>query len=362
MRREAASPPVAVGIWILAVIAALWFLRTAADLLIPIAFGLLISYALEPVVAFLERRRVPRVAGAVLVLGVLIGSVGWGVYSMRDNALSAMEALPEAARRTRELVTEQLGAGQVQFERAAAEWSGDPDADGAEGAAVAPPDAAASDALTRAVGLAQRLAQSSLVFAGNAAVVTFLVFFLLIAGHRFREKAVAAAGPDPERRRLVAGILRDIDTKVQRYLLVRMATSAVVTLVTWPVLAWLGMPNALFWAVFAGVLNTIPYFGAAMVTVALFAVALVQLGESTAAAQMAMAALTVTSLEGWLLTPALLGRAERMSVLTVFVGLLLWTWLWGAWGTILAVPMLAVIKSAADRIDALKPVGTLMAP
>ncbi len=57
----------------------------------------------------------------------------------------------------------------------------------------------------------------------------------------------------------------------------------------------------------------------------------------------------------------LMGRAERMNVLSVFVGLLLWTWLWGAWGTLLAVPMLAVMKSVADRVEGLKPVGRLMA-
>ena len=43
-------------------------------------------------------------------------------------------------------------------------------------------------------------------------------------------------------------------------------------------------------------------------------------------------------------------------------GLLLWTWIWGAWGTILAVPMLVVIKSVADHVGHLKPIGRLMAP
>jgi predicted PurR-regulated permease PerM len=77
---------------------------------------------------------------------------------------------------------------------------------------------------------------------------------------------------------------------------------------------------------------------------------------------MAGAALVITSLEGWLITPPLMGKVERMSPLTVFLGLLLWTWVWGEWGTVLAVPMLVVIKSVADHVDPLKPVGRLMAP
>jgi predicted PurR-regulated permease PerM len=61
------------------------------------------------------------------------------------------------------------------------------------------------------------------------------------------------------------------------------------------------------------------------------------------------AAIVIASLEGWLLTPPLMGKAEHMSALAVFLGLPLWTWVWGARGTILAVPMLVVIKSVADQ-------------
>jgi predicted PurR-regulated permease PerM len=85
-------------------------------------------------------------------------------------------------------------------------------------------------------------------------------------------------------------------------------------------------------------------------------------GDVTQGLQMAAAALVITSLEGWLLTPALMGKAERMSPLAVFLGLLLFTWVWGGWGTLLAVPMLVVIKSIADYVDRLRPVGRLMAP
>ena len=61
------------------------------------------------------------------------------------------------------------------------------------------------------------------------------------------------------------------------------------------------------------------------------------------------------------MTPVLMGKAERMSALAVFVGLVVWIWLWGEWGAILAVPMLTVIKSIADRVDGLKRFGRLLA-
>jgi predicted PurR-regulated permease PerM len=93
----------------------------------------------------------------------------------------------------------------------------------------------------------------------------------------------------------------------------------------------------------------------------LLVVGLVQ-GGTVQGMQMAGAAILITSLEGWLLTPALMGKAERMSAVAVFLGLLLWTWVWGPWGTVLAVPMLVVIKSVADHVERLRPLGRLMAP
>ena len=91
-------------------------------------------------------------------------------------------------------------------------------------------------------------------------------------------------------------------------------------------------------------------------------VGIVQGGGAMHALQMAGAALVITSTEGWLLTPPLMGKAERMSALTVFLALLLWTWMWGPWGTILAVPMLVIVKSVADHFDSLKPLRRVMAP
>jgi predicted PurR-regulated permease PerM len=163
-------------------------------------------------------------------------------------------------------------------------------------------------------------------------------------------------------RRTAAEIIDDINQQIQRFLLVRLATATVVGLLTWAVLAWMNVANAAIWGILAGAFNSIPYFGPVIVSGGLLIDGLVQNGGLMQALQMSGAALAITSLEGWLLTPPLLGKAERMSALAVFVGLLLWTWLWGAGGTLLAVPMLVVLKSVADHIEPLNPIGRLMAP
>lgn len=187
------------------------------------------------------------------------------------------------------------------------------------------------------------------------------MFFLLHSGHLVRDRLLEIAGSDPDRRRTTAVIITEINTQIQRYLVVLLLTAILVGAATWAVLAWLQVQNAAMWGIFAGIFNSIPYFGPVIVSGGLLVVGLAQGGDMTQALQMSGATLLITSIEGWLVTPALMGKAERMNVLAVFVGLLLWIFLWGELGTILAVPMLVVIKSVADHVESLKPVGRLMA-
>jgi predicted PurR-regulated permease PerM len=192
-------------------------------------------------------------------------------------------------------------------------------------------------------------------------VILFLVFFLLLSGGHFKKRLVEVAGARLEQRRVTVTIINDINAQIQRFLLVRLFTSGVVALATWGALAWMGAGQASIWGVLAGVFNSIPYFGPVIVSGGLLAVGLAQSGDLMQAVKLSGVALAITSLEGWLLTPPLMGRAERMHVVVVFLGVLFWTWMWGAWGTILAVPMLVIVKSVADHVESLKPLGRLMA-
>jgi predicted PurR-regulated permease PerM len=333
------------ALWVLAILGTLFFLRAARAFLIPIATAVLISYALEPAVAFLERRRVPRVAGAALVLLLTLGGIAAGGYALRDDVAQTARAVPQAIERARAAANEKLG-GLAQT---------DTSASGSE-----QPVGTSGDSGAAGGGLMQRTAGAVFTFAGNVVIVLFLTLFVLVSGHLVRDRLVEVAGS--ERRQLVSRIIDDINGQIQRYLLVLVFAGAIVGTATWIVLVWMGVEHAAMWGLLAGVFNSIPYFGPVIVSGGLFAVGLAQGGDTTQAMQMAGAALAITSLEGWLLTPPLMGKAERMNALAVFVGLMLWIWLWGEWGTILAVPMLVIIKAVADHVERLRPLGRMMAP
>lgn len=122
----------------------------------------------------------------------------------------------------------------------------------------------------------------------------------------------------------------------------------------------MGLEDAAFWGFVAGVLNSIPYYGPLIVTGGLGTAAFLQFGTLGMTAAVAAVALLITALEGWLLTPTLMGRVAEMNKVAVFAGLLFWTWMWGIPGTLLAVPIMMITKAVCDRIEDLQPIGRFL--
>jgi predicted PurR-regulated permease PerM len=195
---------------------------------------------------------------------------------------------------------------------------------------------------------------------GQLTVVLFLVFFLLVTGDLFKRKLVKIAGPTLTKKKISVQIMDEINRQISSFLRVQVITSAIVGVATGLVLWWFGVQNYVIWGLLAGLFNSIPYLGPIMVTGGLAFVTFTQFDDLQKTAYVAGATLAITSLEGWLLTPALMSRAAQMNPVAIFVGLLFWSWVWGVWGTILAVPMMMAIKAMCDRIEELQPIGELL--
>ena len=114
------------------------------------------------------------------------------------------------------------------------------------------------------------------------------------------------------------------------------------------------------WGIAAGVFNSIPYFGPVIVAAGTAVVGFLQFGTLGMAAYVSGVSLVITSLEGWLLTPWLTSKTARTNEVAIFVGLIFWSFVWGIWGTLLAVPMLVAVKACCDRIEDLKPIGEML--
>jgi predicted PurR-regulated permease PerM len=349
---------------ILAVLAVVLVLQYAQSVIIPIVIGLLISYALDPLVAWMARRRVARPIGAALVLSILTGAGGYMLYSLRSEATAIVDQLPRGARRLRQLLEadwpstaptaiQQMQRAATELERAADAAAPPPPPSGVQRVQVQPPPFNMGDYLMWG-------SMSLATAAGQCVLILFLVYFLLASGDLYRRKLVKIAGPSLTQKRITLQILSEIDRQIERFLLVQVFTSTVVGVVTWLAFRAMGMQQAAVWGILAGVFNSIPYFGPLLVTVATATVAFLQFGNLHMPLLIGAVALVITTLEGFLLTPWLNSRAARMNAIAVFIGLLFWSWLWNVWGMLLAVPMLMVLKAICDHVDDLKPIGELL--
>jgi len=113
-RRRPLTSSATHALWVLAVVAVVFLLRESGGLLIPIVIAILISYALEPAVAWLQRRGVQRPLGAGLVVVAILGLGGWSALGLRHEVNLAFEALPDAARQTRDMIWSQVQSGPGQ--------------------------------------------------------------------------------------------------------------------------------------------------------------------------------------------------------------------------------------------------------
>jgi predicted PurR-regulated permease PerM len=355
-----------VALVVIAALACLWALHWASALIVPLLLGLIFSYALTPLVDRMVRLYLPRAFAAALVLACLVGGVGSLVHSLSDDAVAMIESLPDSAQKLRRGIESRRNQGKpdaidkvqqaaTEIERAA-EQGASPTPAPARGVTkvqIEKPRFNVKDYLwPGALGLAGAI--------GQVTVVIFVTFFLLASGDTFRRKMVKIAGPTFGQKRITLQALDEIDLQIQRYLMVQVFTSALVGAATWLAFLWIGVDNAGVWGAVAFVLNFIPYFGSIIVTGASALLGFVQFGSFEMALLIGGVALLINSIEGYLLTPWLTGRASRMNPVAVFVGVLAWGWLWGIWGLFLGVPILMVIKAVCDRVEDLKAVGELL--
>src|SRR5262245_80526 len=350
-----------VALIVLAAAAAMAVLYWAQEVFIPIVLSVLISYALEPLVRGLTRLHLPRFLASGIVVIALTAAIGGGAYAFSDDAAAIVAELPEAAANLRQTLRPH-GPGPIQQVQEAAEEL-QRTADEATARNPAPRGVQRVQIEQPAIDLRQYISWGSagaLAFAGQATLILFFVFFLLASGDLFKRKLVKVAGPSLESKRITVRVLDDINRQIERFLMVRVVTSAVVGVVTWAAFAMMDLRQALLWGLAAGVFNSVPYFGPVIVAVATFVVAFLQFGTLTMASYVAGISLVITSVEGWLLTPWLTSRTARTNEIAVFVGLIFWSFVWGLWGTLLAVPMLVAFKACCDHIEDLKPIGELL--
>jgi predicted PurR-regulated permease PerM len=350
---------------VLAVIAVVLLLQFASVVFIPIVIALLISYSLSPPVTSLQKKLgIPASIGAGIVLLLLLALLGLGTYKLAGEVGQIIDQVPAASQRIRaRMHAHQVQRGGVVDKMQRAAKAVEKTANDATTESASPSEVQQVAVVQPAFSLSNYLwsgGMTVLNVAGQFVLIVFLVYFFLVTGDLYKRKLVKIAGPTFTEKKLTVQILDEINHQIENFMRVQVLTSALVAIATSAALWWLGLQQYVIWGLMAGIFNSIPYLGPVIVTGGLGVVAFMQFDNFEKTFVICGVAFAITSLEGFLLTPALMSRAARINSAAIFTGLLFWSWIWGVWGTILAVPMLMMVKAVCDHIEDLQPIGELL--
>jgi predicted PurR-regulated permease PerM len=352
---------------ILATVAFIFALQWAQKFFVPLLLGIFIAYTLNPIVSWLERWRVKRAIGATLVTVAILVAMAGTLHRVQGEFFNIIDELPTLTQKVTKLLTnatngqpstiQQMQAAAASIEQATTNVGSDARRMVQKQRGPLPTPGGSNFkvmdwVLAGSMGLATFLSQ--------AAMVVFLVFFLLLAGDTFKRKLVKLTGPSLTRKKVTVHILEDINTSIQNYMFMLVLTNSLLALMMWVVLTAIGLENAGAWAIFAGLAHVMPYVGPLLITSATGLVAFLQFESLRMVILVAGASLGIATLIGMVVTTWMTGKIARMNPAAVFVSLLFWGWLWGMWGLLLGVPVVVILKVVAERVEGMEAVAELL--
>ena len=330
------------GIFILHLLAALYFAKAVAA---PILLAFVLYLLLQPAQRVLARLHLPKMAGAVLIVVLLYGSIGLFVTALSGPATRWVERMPESIVRMESRIAP-IKQAMAKFTRATSQVEKI-----TETAAPGP-----APVVIKAPGL------GSILFSGTRDLVfalltlTVLLFFLLLSGDLFLRRMVELA-PRLSDKKQVVDIVREVERSVSGYLLTVTMMNAAVG-VTTCIGAWLaGLGDPVLWGALAFLLNYIPIIGPIVAVAIIFMAGVVQFDAILPALLPAGIYFVIHLVEAEWATPMLLAKRFLLNPVLVIVSIVFWYWMWGVPGVLLAVPVLAIIKIVCDRIASLSGIG-----
>jgi predicted PurR-regulated permease PerM len=326
-----------------------WVIYVAKAILLPIVVALIFTLLLAPLMRALKKIWIPAplAAGGILLVVVMLFAIGLVQLATPaslwlDRAPEALQQVERKFRTVKHSVSE-MGKATKALEKVTS----------------LPETTQAPEVKVRTTSLGGLLlGWTTEVMLGWISTLILLYFFLA-SGDLFLEKLVKVLPRFEEKRRAVE-IVRDIEANISGYLLTVTGINISLALVVSLAMYLWGMPNPFLWGAMAGILNFIPYLGSLIGLGAITLAAILTYEQLSMVAMVSGTYLLLTGLEGNFLTPQVLGRKLTLNPVVILVSVLLWGWLWGTSGVLLAVPLVASFKIICDQIESLYPIAEFL--
>lgn len=330
------------AVLLLAIIAGFGVTYFARDLILPIVLGFLLALTLSPINRVCIRRGLPAGVSAGFLILLATAVIFYVVYLVGEAARSWPTEAPRMLQ-------------QIEFKFRDVKETVDAVNEASD--KVQQIGASAQGDQPQAVVTEQpNLLNSALTTAASTFVTTMtallLAFFLLATGDLFYSKLVQSFPTFHQKKKALAAV-HGIERVVSRYLLTITVINACLGLAIGTAMWLIGLEYAAYWGLAAFLLNYLPILGGVIGTLLVGVYAIIQFDTLSYALLAPLAYQVLTASEGQLLTPYLLGRRLELNVVAVFLTVVIWAWLWGIPGALVAVPVLIVFKEVCANVAGL---------
>jgi len=329
---------------VLATLAVGFTLWAAQELVLPILLAMFFALIGNPIIRGLQRVYVPRFLGALIVLlGGLFAAGALGnqlIEPAGEWVRQVPREMKQVAPKLRDLYKPMLDANKAAQNIARA----------AGGESTSRPvqviRTEANEPYKVLTATPRRIA--------SVLAVVLLTFFFMVYGEQLQRNALALL-PTRQQKKLTVEILTSIERAISRYVLTITVINTCLGLALSGALYWLGVPmqEALLWGTMAAILNFAPYVGPLIGIIIMLLMGFVAFDDLWPSLLPAGIYLALHTLEGQIVTPIILGHSMRLSPLVLILALMVFGWLWGIIGLLLAVPLLVCVKLVLARIEGL---------
>jgi AI-2 transport protein TqsA len=332
---------------IICVIAFGMVLYQIRSIILPFALAVFISFILNPVIGFFEKRRVPTFFAIILALVFTFLVLNFFGVLAYTSIKSFAEEFPKYEQRLRMLVDqgrEFLNIPSEVFEdetrpEGSLKWLNS----------------------IRELSL-HRIVLSTLGslvnFMSNTFLVLLFLLFILIGRNNLGPKIKSAF--EPEISEKISQMIININSQIQKYLIAKTFISLFTAILFYIVLTLFNVQFAIIWGILTFLLNFIPNIGSVIATLLPLSIAFIQFESYGSIVWLAILLVLIQLSVGNFMDPRIVGRSLNLSPLMVLFSLIFWGWLWGIIGMFLAVPISVIIKIIFENIESLRFISVMM--
>lgn len=334
------------GLFLLALF---YTLHLGQVIFLPMAIAFLLAVLFAPLLRRLKQWHVPEPVGAAVLLALVVTGLAYGVSRLAEPAAEWSTRVPVALR-TVEYKIQAVKKSMHDVTKA-------------------------TELLSKATALDEAKKVQQVEVKGDAWPIKFfsvtgelmmgfattvvLLYFLLSSGDLFLQKLVKVLPRLSEKKQAVE-IVRNIEEQLFRYLFTVTGINLALGTAVGIAMHLLGMPNPILWGVMAGLLTFIPYIGHIFGIVVVMLVAVLTFDDLAQMLLVGGSYWGLAILEGSFASPMILGRRLESNPVVLVLAIMIWGWIWGIGGALLAVPLLAAFKILCDHLEPLHPIGEFL--